>query len=304
MRYRKLGATGLEVSELALGTVELGIDYGFKGSDHYTRPAREDAVRLAVAALDSGITLIDTARAYGEAEAVVGEALRRTRLRPVVATKLAITAATKASDVFESVERSLVELGVESVDLLQIHSGTAAALANDDAMGALEDVARQGKARFLGASVYTEEEALGVVGHGGLATLQAPFNLLDQSMAERAFPLAAERGVGVLVRSAFLRGVLTPQVLSLPEPLAPLREAAMRALGGEPVESLPPMALRFCLSFNPVSSVIVGVRTLAELEANLRAADLGPLDEGVLRRRAEFAVRSELASPASWGGLI
>ena len=304
MRYRKLGNTDLLVSELALGTVELGLDYGFKDSAHYSRPSFEESVRLVLHALDSGITLIDTARAYGDAEAVVGEALRRTSLRPVVATKVAITAATRPAEVGASVERSLRELGVESVDLVQIHSATAASLYNHDAMGALEEMVRQGKTRYLGASIYTTDEALGAMDRGGLQSLQAPFNMLDQAMMDDVFPRAWGLGVGVLVRSAFLRGVLTPQAASLPEPLAPLRDAAMRALGGADVAELAPMALRFCLSFEPVTSVIVGVRNVAELDANIAASNRGQLDDGFLERRREFAVRGPMVNPQSWQGLI
>ncbi|MBM3738204.1 MAG: aldo/keto reductase [Acidobacteria bacterium] len=304
MRTRLLGSTGIKVPGIALGTVELGLDYGFKGSGHFRKPDREDAVRLVLHALDAGVTLIDTARAYGSAEEVIGEALRRTDLRPVIATKLAIDGSTRREQVIESVETSLRTLGVEAVDILQIHNARSEALANGEAMEALEGVVSSGKARFAGASIYAEEEALAAIRRTGLRTLQVPFNLLDQTMADRAFPSAAEQGTGVLVRSAFLRGVLTPQVHELPPRLAPLRDAALTAMRLTGVDDLAVLALRFCLSFDAVSSVIVGVRTVEELDANLGALRQGPLPAGLLELREEFRVRDEIRSPANWAGLI
>jgi aryl-alcohol dehydrogenase-like predicted oxidoreductase len=300
MRQRPLGNTGLTVSEITLGTVEIGMDYGFRGSSHYTKPERSEAVRMLERAMDLGVTLFDTARAYGEAEEIIGLLGRK----PLIATKLSVDGATRREDVFHSVETSLRLLRADAVDLLQIHRATPEALGNPDALGALADLQTQGKARFLGASVYTEDEALAVIGHPLLRTVQLAFNALDQGMARRAFPAAQDRGRGVLVRSAFLRGVLTGQVNGLPEKLAPLRVAALRFLEGQPVERLAEYALRFCLSFDAVSSVVVGVRSVAELEANAEAAAGGPLAEALMARREEWAVSGGLESPVHWKGMI
>ncbi len=306
MRYRSLGNTGLKVSEITLGTVELGMDYGFKGGAHFAKPDRADCVRVVLRALERGINCIDTARAYGEAESVVGQALRQAGERPVVCTKLALTGDTRPADVHASIDASLRELGLAEVDVLQIHSATAASLANEDAIGALMDAQRSGKARFVAASVYTEAEALAAADRGWLRSIQVPFNMLDQTMADRVLPAAAAAGSGVLVRSAFLRGVLTPNLDATPAPLAPLRDAARRALAihGAGVDGLASLALRFCLSFPAVSSVIVGVRSTAEVDANVDAAEAGPWPAETLARRGEFAVREAIASPANWTGLI
>lgn len=306
MQYRPLGNTGLQVSAITLGTVELGLDYGFKGSAHYARPSRSGGVKLVRHSIDRGINFIDTARAYGEAESVVGEAVSESPVKPMIATKVAITADTKPEDVFASVETSLRELRLERVEVLQIHSATAAALANRPALDALLAVRERGLAVHVATSIYTAEEALASLSTDWAQSVQVPFNMIDQQMADRVFPASIAAARGILVRSAFLRGVLTPAVDEIPAKLAPLRAAAHRALGvlGASKQELASWALRFVLSFDAVSSVIAGVRTIEEVDANIDAAQLGPWPMDLFARRPEFAVNDPIVSPANWQDLI
>ncbi len=311
MRIRPLGNTGLCVSEVALGTVELGMDYGFRGSEGFQRPERSDAVRLVRRAVDRGINLIDTAPAYGQAEEIVGEALAGMADRPYVATKITISErgapGERRQALMQSIESSLRALRVETLDLVQIHNATPPVLADEDSLAALERAKDRGKIRFLGASIYGEEAALLALQRPSMMTVQAPFNLLDRQMEGRVFPAAAERGAGILVRSAFLRGVLTAQVRSLPPALDPLRQAAVRAMetAGIPPERLAALALRFCISTPQVASVIIGVRSEEELEVNLAAVEEGPLDGAALDRLRGCALDGEpLLNPTNWKGLI
>jgi len=108
--------------------------------------------------------------------------------------------------------------------------------------------------------------------------LQVPFNVLDQILSEEIFPDAARQGVGIFIRSAFLKGVLTSQINTIvPVQLSPLREAALSALEylDEEVSNLAEVALHFCLSFGEILSIIIGVRSIDELETNLAALDKG-----------------------------
>lgn len=300
MMRRSLGNTGWLVSPVALGTVELGMDYGFAGSAHYRRPDRAEAVRLVRTAVDLGVNLIDTARAYGEAEDIVGEALAGVSNTVFVATKFH---ATEGAAIRESVERSLRLLRRDVIDVLQIHNGTAELLARDEIFECLDRLAREGKIRFAGCSVYGESNGLLALDHAELRTLQVPLNLLDQKMARRVIPRAQQCGTGVMVRSVFLRGVLTARAGETPARLAPLRDAAMRI--GEPVERLAEIALRYALSVEGVSSVLVGVRTVEELEENIRAASAGPLPREFMDHAEAFAVDDEeLTNPGNWTGLI
>ena len=182
-------------------------------------------------------------------------------------------------EIFSSVEASLRALRLEALDLLLIHNTVLEHLRRGEILACLEEARQQGKVRFLGASCYGEEAPMAVLKESSFRVLQVPFNLLDQTMNHQVFPGAAAQKVGILVRSAYLRGVLTSQVHSIPERLAPLRSRALQALGvlDHEVKSLPEAALRFCLSLSAVSSVVIGVKSVSELEANLADASQGIL---------------------------
>lgn len=306
MLYRPLGNTGLQVSAITLGTVELGLDYGFKGSAHYGRPSRADSVKLVRHAIDRGINFIDTARAYGEAESVVGEAVAESPVKPMIATKVQINGETRPEDVFASVETSLRELRMERVEMIQIHSATVAALANRAAIDALLEVRERGLTTHVATSIYTLDEARASIALDWSRSIQVPFNMIDQQMAAGVFPESLAAGRGILIRSAFLRGVLTPAVDEIPEKLAPLRQAAYRALEvlGASKQELPSWAVRFVLSFDAVSSVIAGVRTIEEVDQNIDASEAGPWPQELFSRRGEFALDDPIVSPANWQGLI
>ena len=303
----------MRVSRIALGTVELGLDYGFRGSEHYRRPDPQEAASIVHRALDLGINLIDTARAYGTSEELIGKALKDRPGDVVVASKVAIPDGAPAGSnhlrqaILGSIEASLSALQLETIDLMQIHNLTLDVLRKDEVWRALEDARKAGKIRFLGGSGYGEEIPLAALGNDQIKVLQVPFNVLDRRVLPRVFPGAVKRRVGILTRSAFLRGVLTSQVNSVPEPLAPVRDAALEifAQARHTVRSLSEMALRFCLSFNAVSSVIIGVRSVQELECNVADAEKGVLPPEQVEQLCRVSVQDErLLDPMNWQGLI
>ncbi len=314
MEYRQLGSTGLRVSGVALGTVELGMDYGFRGSEHYRRPNPQEAIRIVHRALDLGINLIDSARAYGTSEELIGKALKSRPAGVVIASKVGIpdddeNVGSKQirEAILGSIEASLRALQLETIDLMQIHNTTLATPSKDEVLRALEDARQAGKIRFFGASCYGEEVPLTVLENPRFDTLQVPFNVLDRRVIQRVFPKAIQRGVGILVRSAFLRGVLASDVDFVPERLAPVREAALRIFSQSrrTVQNLSEMALRFCLSFDGVSSVIIGVRSVHELESDIADAEKGTLPPEQVYRLCQVSVQDErLLDPQNWQDLI
>lgn len=161
----------------------------------------------------------------------------------------------------------------------------------------------EGKVRFLGASVYGEESALAAVNSGHFDCLQVAYNVLDQRMSGRVFPAAAQAGVGILVRSALLKGALTEKSRFLPPELHVLQRASERArekLAGT-WQRLPEIAVRFCLSSKKVATVLVGASTRKELEQALLAAKAGPLSEELLGQAASLALTDEhLLNPSHW----
>jgi aryl-alcohol dehydrogenase-like predicted oxidoreductase len=308
VKSKPLANTGWRVSEIALGTVELGMEYGFRGSAQYSPPSFNDAVALLRRAFDLGITLFDTAPTYGSGEALLGCAFDRASDRPHIATKVIVPGDDSAAErITTSIESSLRSLRMESIDILQIHNTTVETLEREDVMNALYRAQRVGKVRWLGVSVDSDVPALRAICTEGIETIQLPFNLLNQSSRSLVFSRAAKSGRSILVRSAYLRGVLTSQLDSIPERLSELRRFALDAFAVAQCEAdtLAEAALRFCLSFAPVASVIIGVKTIAELESNLRDADRGPLSPSTVQALAAFAVEDKiLVNPIHWGALI
>ena len=308
MHYRPLGHTGLTVSALSLGTVSLGVDYGIAAPGEFGRPDEADAIALIRAALDAGVTLIDTAPAYGDSERIVGIAAGRDA-RAIIATKVpSPSSPTAVSDfsqaVIASLESSLRRLRRDVLDIVQIHNPTRETIDDRAVTDALLEAKARGLVRAIGASVYGEEAALAVVRSGEYSVLQIALNALDQRMRARVLPAAAAAGVGVLVRSAFLKGALTAKAQWLPQTLERVQTAAARArdvLADGSWDRLPDAALRFCLSVPDVSSVLTGTRTRAELEAALAAEAVGPLDAATLAASSTLAVSDDaLVNPSMW----
>jgi aryl-alcohol dehydrogenase-like predicted oxidoreductase len=311
MHRRLLGSTGLRVSTISLGTVELGMDYGFRGSNHFKRPDPVDAARILHRAVELGINFLDTARAYGDSEAIIGRTLHDLHPRPHISTKFAVPDSLQPGQlrqhIMDSVETSLRALKVESIDLLQIHNTTEDLLARGELLETLLRLRQSGKIRHAGASLYGEPVAIRALHHREIHTLQVPYNFLDAKMSRRVFPQASRSGVGILIRSAFLRGVLTARVHEVPPQLAQLRDKALEACSALaiPPDELAGTSLRFCLSHEAVSTVLIGVRTLEELEANVREAAKGPLDDGTLAVLSRFSMEEEsLVNPTHWQELI
>jgi 1-deoxyxylulose-5-phosphate synthase len=305
LKYRELGRTGLKVSAIALGTVSLGLEYGIKAPGQFGRPDELSAVRLLRLAADRGVTLIDTAPTYGTSERLVGCALAANK-RTIIATK--VTPPPDGVDVRAAVDASLaasrLAIGRETLDIVQIHNATVETIAKGDMADALVRAKRIGQIRFLGASVYGEAAAMAAIACGQFDVLQIAFNVLDQRMAANVLPAADAAGIGVLVRSALLKGALTAKAQWLPAPLDRLRTGAEQArdlLAEGAWDGLPKAATRFCLSFPVVASVLVGARTAGELDIAIQAETEGPLADSQLLGAARLGLDDEqLLNPAHW----
>jgi aryl-alcohol dehydrogenase-like predicted oxidoreductase len=210
---RLLGNTGLEVSALSMGTVALGVRYGI--DDGSAPPSRAQSIALIQSAFESGITLFDTAPNYGDAETLVGEALKNYP-KALIASKVSIPqdiseGMSRTVTITQSFDRSRRALQRDVIDIIQVHNLTETQASANDIADDLLALKHQGWVRTIGASVYTEEEAIAAIESGWVEVLQVAYNLLDQRMADRVFSMAHEKGIGVLTRSAYLKGALTPR---------------------------------------------------------------------------------------------
>jgi aryl-alcohol dehydrogenase-like predicted oxidoreductase len=227
LHYRTLGRTNLSVSALALGTVELGMDYGINAPGHYGRPSEDEAIRLVHATLDAGINFIDTARAYGESEEVLGKALPGRRDQVVLATKVNLyladgtlpTGDALRTHMLRTLDLSLATLQTDYVDVWQIHNVDEPVLAQGATIAATFAEARAaGKIRATGGSFYGAILPERALPYDLFDLLQVTYSVFDQRLADRVLPLAQAHNVGIVVRSVLLKGALTVKRYSIPAP--------------------------------------------------------------------------------------
>ena len=315
MRYRTLGRTRLSVSEVSLGTVELGMEYGLKDDGESSVPAETVARNLLNRAIDSGVNFIDTAAQYGNSEEIIGQALKDRRSEYVLATKCmhrldeGLDYAESRRSISESIDQSLSRLQTGHIDLLQVHGRDSIELEqrmirDGEVMDELEKARKAGKVRYLGYSSYSEEAALAAIEDGRWDTLQIACNILDRRYLKRVIPEARKCGVGIIVRSALLKGALTEKIRFMPERLKPLSEHIDRLveIQSATTYSLPELALRFVLSIPDVSTIIVGADRIKYLEEAVSTSDGLGLSEELRMKLDGMALDDPyLLNPGNWG---
>jgi aryl-alcohol dehydrogenase-like predicted oxidoreductase len=310
MRYRTLGRTGWEVSEVGYGMWGLA---GWTGAD--------DAESLASLrrAIELGCNFFDTAWAYGDgrSERILGEVVRENPGRTLyVATKVppknfkwpsrrgyTLDECFPPDHIKEYAEKSLANLGLPRIDLLQFHVWEDAWARDERWQRAMDDLKRAGLVRTVGVSVNRWEPAnvLETLRTGLVDAVQVIYNIFDQAPQDELFPLCRERNVGVIARVPFDEGTLTGTLTKdskwptgdwrntyfVPENLSASvdRAEALRPLVPEGM-TMPELALRFILAEPTVSNVIPGMRKLRHVESNLASSDGRPLDPSLLSRLA------------------
>ena len=324
MKIRGFGSTGRSLGEVGLGTWQLGAGWG-DVSD-------ETALATLRAAWDAGTRLFDTADVYGmgRAETLLGKFLNETpsaRGAAYVATKLGRFSPPGWPENFsragirQHTEASLQRLGVDALDLTQLHCVPFEVLKQGEVFEHLRELKREGKIRDFGVSVESMEEADFCVRTEGVAALQIIFSIFRQKPIRTLFAQAKARRVALLVRlplaSGLLGGKMTKattfpandhrnfnrdgQQFNVGETFAGLPfekgvelAEALKAL--VPVEqTMSEMALRWCLDFEAVSAIIPGARNEEQARANARVSALAPLGPELHAKLAEFYTREVTA---------
>ncbi len=315
MIYRRLGRSGLEVSEIGLGTVELGIDYGIRTGKSTNQPTESDAARLLNHALDVGVNFIDTAAAYGTSEAIIGRVLKGRREQYCLATKCLHWQDEQLSEnetrkrINDSIESSLKDLQTDVIDLLQIHGRDIPELEmkmiDEGLVWDVLDRARQsGKVRFLGYSSYSETVSLKIVETRDWDTLQVAYNVFDQRNANAVITAAHIGEMGVIIRSALLKGVLSDKANHLPDHLSELvkRTHTLQNLLDKPIPSIPQLALRFVLSNPKITCIVVGADKIVYLDEAVSVSDGNGLPRPLYQEVASLAIDdTRLLNPGTWG---
>jgi aryl-alcohol dehydrogenase-like predicted oxidoreductase len=308
MQYRRLGKTGCHVSEIGFGAWGIGKSFWVGARD-------EESIAALHAAIDAGVNFIDTALAYGQghSESLVGCVVRARSERVYVATKVSplnqhwpalpgdrLQEAFPPSYIIESTEESLRHLGLDCIDLQQLHVWRDEWLRDESWLEALQQLKEEGKIRAIGVSIndHEPESALQVVQSGVVDAVQVIYNIFDQSPTRALFAACLKHEVGVIARCPFDEGSLTGMVTSqttFPEgdwrndyfrderkAMVENRLAPIKAYLGAEARTLPELALRFCLSHPVVSTVIPGMRTCRHVLDNVAVSDGRSLSEGLL----------------------
>jgi aryl-alcohol dehydrogenase-like predicted oxidoreductase len=315
LRYRRLGRTGLDVSAISFGAWAIGGAWGDVDD--------ETSMRALHAAMDAGTNFIDTADVYGDgrSERLIAR-LRRERPRDTVyvATKAGRRLPVQTAEGYSRanltawVERSLRNLEVDTLDLLQLHCPPSSVFGTAEVYGILDDLVADGKIRHYGVSVERVDEALDAVRHPGVKTVQIIFNMFRLKPADLFFAEAARRDVGILARVPLASGLLTGKLTAsstfaaddhrqfnrhgesfdkgetfsgvpydvglaavdeLREVIASWRAEAS---SGAKAATMAQFALRWILMFDAVTCAIPGAKTPEQARANAAAADLPEID--------------------------
>ncbi len=305
MKYINLGKTRLKVSRLGLGTVELGLKYGINKNTDFCKPDEENSIYLLHKAIDMGINLFDTAPSYGCSEELLGKAFANKK-DCIIATKVNIPPDGEDIKKFiqSSLSQSCKKLQRKYLDIVQVHNATSKTFSHSDIFEILLKEKRKGYLRFIGASVYEPENALVAVESVMIDVLQIAYNLLDQRMDEKVLNKAEKKGIGVIARSVFLKGVLTERINYFPEHLKSLKEIVKKIrkkMNLSSWEALSSFALRFTLSNSKINSVLVGVQNETELNFATNSFIKGMLNKQEIKLAHDCKINDKFwLNPSNW----
>jgi aryl-alcohol dehydrogenase-like predicted oxidoreductase len=322
MEHRRLGRTGVSVSPLCLGAMMFGA---------WGNPDHDDSTRIIHRALDAGVNFVDTADVYsrGESEEIVGKALEGRRDGVVLATKVHGTMGDDPNErgnsrrwIVRECEASLRRLRTDWIDLYQIHRWDHVT-DHDETLGALTDLVRAGKVRYIGSSTYPPSEIVTAQltaekrGRERFVCEQPPYSLLVRGVEAEVLPLCQRYGMGVIPWSPLAGGWLTGRWRKGQEPPPSTRAdrlpwrydlsipanqrkldatEALARLADEAGMSLIHLAIAFVLNHPAVTAAIVGPRTMEQLESQLTAAVV-VLDAAVLDRIDEIVPPGTTINP-------
>lgn len=315
MQYRELGRTGWKVSEIAFGGWQLGGQWGDVDD--------EKSIATLLRAFERGVNFVDTAEYYGDghSEEVIGEALRRwDGAKVYVATKVRPVQWPAPSEgdpqmrgrypewyVRQNVEHSLKRLGVDRIDLFQLHGWFPQGITQCDWLEVLNGLRQEGKIDRIGVSIrdYRPEDGVDLARYGLVDTLQVVFNMFEQRPRHELFPAGAASGSGFIARVPFDSGSLVGHwtadtYATWPEDSVPAwlfrgerftetlnRVAALKELCAPYYATLAEAAMRYALSSAEVSTVIPGMLTPAEVDMNVAYSDGKPFPVELLEALGE-----------------
>lgn len=310
MKYRKLGKTGYEISEIGFGAWAIGADWG--------EVAEKDAIEALNIAIDNGVNFIDTADVYGDgrSEKIIAKVLKERSEDVYVATKAGrrldphIAEGYTGKNIGKFIDRSLENLGVDALDLVQLHCPPTEVYYKQELFEYMDGLKQKGKIKHYGVSVEKVEEGIKAMEYDGVSTVQIIFNMFRQRPKELFFNLAKQNNVGVIVRVPLASGLLTGkyskdskfaendhrnynrhgEAFDVGETFAGVKfETGLEAVDQlekiKPSEfSMAQFALRWILNHDAVSTTIPGAKNASQANSNTQASELRDLtDEEIIK---------------------
>lgn len=297
-----------KISKFGLGTVQFGLDYGF------TKRKSQDEVNLILkTAVDNGITLIDTAREYGDSEDKIGNFIENYKNDFVIATKLRII--DELSDlsykrlenkIYDSVEESLEKLKLNKIPILQLHQTVSNLYENNDFWDIINQLKEDNLIDLFGVSVYELSETKNITENYGnfVDFFQIPYNIFDRRFDDIQKELE-ENNIGLISRSTFLKGIIPCSIDEIPEGLEdikPYKENLIN-LANNCELTVAELASIFVYYNDYINSTILGVNSPEELENNINS--INKFDENLLANVDFDALRINedyLIDPRKWDG--
>jgi len=306
MKKSKLGKTQFYLSEIGLGTVQFGMNYGFA-----KEKLQEEVEEILRCAEKAGINLIDTAREYGTSEQKIGKYLSENQSNIVVATKLKrirnngnLTISYFRDCIYKSLEESLRNLKMQHIDLLQLHQADQFLTMNSEFWTIIETLKDEGIIKAFGVSVYEEQEAVRLINQysGFIDFLQIPYNIFDRRF-DFLQDISKKNSLGIISRSVFLKGIIPCAIESVPKELDGIIEHKMKLK--ELAESLDltseELALLYVVKKRFINSTLIGANSVKEMDANIKTIEKYKdisLDENIFETLA--IQNSSLIDPRKW----
>lgn len=299
MQHRYLGNTGIRVSEIGFGGWAIGGASEASGTPlGWGRTSDDESLAAIRRARDLGVTFFDTADSYGfgRSESLLGLVLSRSRQNVVIATKVGVMRKSDGSlrkdfsrqHIFHAVDGSLKRLRTDYIDLYQVHNPTLDDLRREEIQAAMDRLQEIGKIRYWGVSISTVQEGIEIVNRNWGNALQVLYNVLNQEPARELFPLAKEKGYGIIARVPLASGLLTgkfrPDTTFAADDVrqnfltakrleeATTRVDEVKSIIGGASRSLAEAALEFVLADDAVSTTIPGARNVRQVETNVAAS--------------------------------
>lgn len=295
-----------EISKFGLGTVQFGLDYGFT-----KRKSQDEVNSILQTAVDNDVTLIDTAREYGDSENKIGNFIENYKNNFVIATKLRLiddlgnlTYSTLKNNIYKSVEESLEELQLNKIPILQLHQTVEEIYKNDDFWAVINQLKEDKLIDLFGVSVYelSETEFITKNYNNFVDFFQIPYNIFDRRFDDIQKELD-EHSIGLISRSTFLKGIIPCSIDEIPNCLLGIKpfKLKLQEISDEFECSVAELASIFVYYNNYINSTILGVNSPEELENNIKSIDkfdknlLDDIDFNMLRINDDY-----LIDPRKW----